>query len=490
MARGNQLPVRGDGDYVLYWMTSARRRRANYAVQRAVDWCHELRKPLLVLEALRCGYRWASDRIHRFVLDGMRDNAAAFGAGGAGYYAYVEPTADAGKGLLRALSARACVVIGDEFPCFMLPAMTAAAQVQVQCAFELVDSNGILPLRAADRAFTRAFDFRRLLQKVLAAHLEDAPRADPLLRASLAAPAPIPPGITARWPAATAPMLAGDAVELAALPIDHDVPAVASAPGGAGAGERVLSRFVHDVLGRYDEERNLPDAHATSGLSPYLHFGHLGAHEVLTAVMRTQRWTPARISGHVSGSAQGWWGMASEAEAFLDQLITWRELGYNCCRLIAGYDRYESLPLWARATLEEHAGDPRPHVYTLAQFEGARTHDPLWNAAQTQLRREGTIHNYLRMLWGKKILEWSASPREALTTLIELNNRWALDGRNPNSYTGIFWCLGRYDRPWPPRRPIFGLIRYMSSESALRKVRPKKYLARYGAGAGALPFTG
>jgi deoxyribodipyrimidine photo-lyase len=143
------------------------------------------------------------------------------------------------------------------------------------------------------------------------------------------------------------------------------------------------------------------------------------------------------------------------------------------------FDRFESLPPWAIATLEKHAADGREHRYTLEQFTMAATHDPLWNAAQRQLATEGRLHNYLRMLWGKKILEWSASPREALAVMIELNNRLALDGRDPNSYSGIFWVLGRYDRPWGPERPVFGTIRYMSSANTARKLRVKEYLRRY-----------
>ncbi len=148
--------------------------------------------------------------------------------------------------------------------------------------------------------------------------------------------------------------------------------------------------------------------------------------------------------------------MSAGAEAFLDQVITWRELGFNCCHMRKDYDQYESLPAWAQKTLKEHENDARTARYSLEELEGARTHDPLWNAAQTQLVTEGRIHNYLRMLWGKKIIEWTRSPREALRVMIELNNRYALDGRDPNSYSGIFWCLGRYDRPWGPERPIFG----------------------------------
>jgi len=171
--------------------------------------------------------------------------------------------------------------------------------------------------------------------------------------------------------------------------------------------------------------------------------------------------------------------VSASAEEFLDEFITWRELGYNMAWQRPDYADFNSLPDWARQTLEEHEDDPRDHVYTLAEFERGATHDPLWNAAQTQLIREGRIHNYLRMLWGKKILQWTGSPREALAVMIELNNKYALDGRNPNSYSGIFWVLGRYDRPWFPERPVFGTVRYMTSENTARKVRVKEYLKRY-----------
>jgi deoxyribodipyrimidine photo-lyase len=171
--------------------------------------------------------------------------------------------------------------------------------------------------------------------------------------------------------------------------------------------------------------------------------------------------------------------MCESAEAFLDQLVTWRELGFNCCAFRDDYDHFESLPAWALATLARHAGDPRPHLYALEEFAACGTHDPLWNAAQMQLVREGRLHNYLRMLWGKKILEWSGTPQEAASVMIELNNRYALDGRDPNSYSGIFWCLGRYDRPWGPERPIFGTVRYMSSANTARKVRVKDFIRWY-----------
>ena len=154
-------------------------------------------------------------------------------------------------------------------------------------------------------------------------------------------------------------------------------------------------------------------------------------------------------------------------------------MGFNFAANREDYDQYESLPDWARASLDAHASDTREHLYTLAELEAANTYDPVWNAAQRQLVQEGRMHNYLRMLWGKKFLEWSPSPRAALATLIELNNKYAVDGRDPNSYSGIFWTLGRFDRPWGPERPIFGVIRYMTSQSTARKFKVGDYLATW-----------
>jgi deoxyribodipyrimidine photo-lyase len=172
--------------------------------------------------------------------------------------------------------------------------------------------------------------------------------------------------------------------------------------------------------------------------------------------------------------------MSVPAEAFLDQLVTWREVGLNMCTLRPDdYMRYESLPDWAQKTLADHQKDPRGALYTRAELEGARTGDRVWNAAQRELLREGRIHNYLRMLWGKRVLEWTRTPEEALEILIELNDKYALDGRDPNSYSGIFWTFGRYDRPWGPERPVYGSVRYMSSANTVKKLDLERYLERY-----------
>ena len=474
----NAAEVRADGEFVLYWMVAHRRTRWNFSLDRAVDWAASLAKPLVVLEALRCDYPWASDRLHAFVIQGMADNASALRDGAVTYYPYVEPAIGAGRGLLAELARRACVVVSDDFPCFFLPRMTAAAARQIPVRFELVDSNGILPMRAVDKVFQRAFDFRRYLQGHLREHLVAFPREDSLARRKLPKIASLPVEISRRWPATDVRELAANPFGLAELPLDHAV-GVAPQVGGPIAARNQLEAFL-DRLAHSDESRNHPDDGAPSGFSSYLHFGHVAAHEVFYEISRREDWSLARLATKGTGSSRGWWGVGENAEAFLDQLVTWRELGFNLCWQREDYERYESLPDWARRTLAEHTDDPREFVYSLDQFQRAATHDPLWNAAQRQLVRDGRLHNYLRMLWGKKILHWSATPQEALATMIELNNKYALDGRDPNSYSGIFWVLGRYDRAWGPERPIFGKIRYMCSKNTVRKLRVREYLKRYG----------
>lgn len=476
-AANDALPNR-TGQYVLYWMIANRRATWNYSLDRAVDWARELGKPLMILEPLRCDYRWASDRFHAFVIQGMVNNEQAFARQPVTYYPFVEPAKGAGTGLLQALANRACVVVTDDFPCFFIPAMVRAAARQVRVRFELVDSNGIVPMRAADKEFARAFDFRRFLQSNLREWLLEAPAVEPFVRAKLPTLQHLPPEVARRWPRTDISAIVNELGRLAKFPIDHEVPPSAMI-GGEVEAHRQLKQFIDVRLARYADKRSEPSEEVASGLSPYLHFGNVSAHEILSRIIEREEWSPERLSSKANGRVTGWWGMSRDSEAFLDELITWRELGYNFCSRRRDYDRYESLPDWAQATLVAHAGDPRPHEYTLSEFESADTHDLLWNAAQRQLVRDGRIHNYLRMLWGKKILEWSASPQQALEVMIELNNKYALDGRDPNSYSGIFWVLGRFDRPWGPRRPIFGTVRYMSSENTARKFDVKRYVAKY-----------
>lgn len=466
--------------YVLYWMTAFRRLSSNFALQRAVELSRSTGRPLLVFEPLRVDYPFASDRLHRFVLDGMDEHTQALANTPVTYFPYVEPRPGAAQGLLKDLASRAAAVVADDYPCFFLPHMVESAAAQLDTRLECVDSNGLLPLRETTRTFVTALSFRAHMQRNLSAQIAAWPAALDLR--DLPAPGAdlIPEATRARWAPIAAVHLADPASLLRQLPIDHRV-AAAPLKGGAASARAQLQRFIDARLAVYADRHSHPDDEATSGLSPWLHFGHLSAHQIFEAVMTHERWTSRSLGAAAGGKRSGWWGVSPGADAFLDQLITWRELGFNMCATRpADYWTFESLPIWALTTLEIHSIDPRSPLYSEDELAEARTHDPVWNAAQRQLVRDGWMHNYLRMLWGKKILEWTASPREALDTMTRLMNRHALDGRDPNSYSGYAWTLGRYDRPWGPERAIFGTVRYMSSTNTAKKLRMKGYLQRYG----------
>jgi deoxyribodipyrimidine photo-lyase len=472
----NHGSVRPDARFVLYWMTSARRLESNFGLQHAVSHAATLGKPLVILEALRCGYPHASDRLHAFVLQGMAEHQRALAKSAVAYYPYVEPVIGAGRGLLAALARDACVVVTDWYPAFFLPRMLEAAARQVECALEAVDSNGVLPVAAAARAIPMAHGFRAHLQRSLREQLRDWPERRPLERLPSTTKPAIAAETLARWPPASREILRGET--LSSLPIDHAVTPVAMEGGTTPARER-LDAFVDRGLARYAEAHNQPEQDATSRLSPWLHFGHLSVHDVFERVMSREKWTSRKLGSGARGAREGWWSVTAGAESFLDELITWREIAFNTCAFVPRYDTFASLPEWARRTLDAHRRDPREHVYTLEQFDAAATHDPLWNAVQRQLKTDGWFHGYMRMLWGKKILEWARAPEDALRVMEHLMNRYSLDGRDPNSWAGFAWVLGRYDRPWPERE-IFGMVRYMSSTNTAKKLRVREYMRRYG----------
>lgn len=480
LTSANDHPLRPEGDYVLYWMIAQRRLQYNFALDYAIERAIEFDRPLLVFEPLRIRYRWASDRLHRFVIEGMRDNAAAAKEFGVTYYPYVEPQPGRGTPLLHRLASHACTVITDEYPCFFLPTMIQAVKDRIPARLELVDGNGILPLRLAEKTYTVAHSYRRYMQKNVLDELTRTPAATPLPCSALPCPASdlIPDKILKRWPAADLAKLL-DGSGIAKLPIDHSVLPSSVCAGGSVEATRRLNEFLNSKLESYDDDRNQPDEQATSALSPHLHFGHISPHEIVLKLLEQERWA-AEQAGKPNGKNHDFWNVSRSAEGFLDQVLTWREIGFNWSfKNPDTYDTLESLPNWAQKTLREHAADDRPFQYTLDELESSRTHDELWNAAQTEIVRTGMMHNYMRMLWGKKILQWTRSPQEALEFMIHLNNKYGLDGRDPNSYCGILWVLGRTDRAWGPKRPVFGSVRYMTSDSARKKLRLNDYLARF-----------
>jgi deoxyribodipyrimidine photo-lyase len=243
---------------------------------------------------------------------------------------------------------------------------------------------------------------------------------------------------------------------LAGLKLDRGVGPAPAFKGGTAEARRRLRTFLRAGLDRFADLRNDPGRDCLSGMSPYLHFGQISPLHIALEVART-------------GS--------KAADAYLEELIVRRELSMNYAFYNPRYDSFAGLPAWARKTLAEHRADKREHLYPRAALEGARTHDRCWNAAQTEMVTSGKMHGYMRMYWGKKILEWSRTPEEAFKTALYLNNKYELDGRDPNGFTGVAWCFGKHDRPWGARK-IFGNVRYMSEDGLRRKFDIEAYLER------------
>ncbi len=256
------------------------------------------------------------------------------------------------------------------------------------------------------------------------------------------------------------------------------MPPVLEVRGGSRFARSQWNDFLENSISKYSTDRNQPEQKGSSGLSPYLHFGHISPHNIINDIFTKYNWDISSISEPNNGRRNGWWGLPDDIEAFLDQIITWRDIGFIHCASVDNYDKFDSIPQWAQNSLAIHENDIRPYIYSYQQFENAETHDDLWNAAQRQLRKDGIIHNYLRMLWGKKILEWSPTPQLAMQYMVDLNDKWALDGRDPNSYTGIGWILGKFDRGWT-ERPVFGKIRCMTTDSTKRKFKTNIYMETY-----------
>ena len=469
-------PNRPDGEYVLYWMQASRRLERNHALDWALARAADARRPLVLYEGLRLDYPWASARHHRFVLEGMRDNRARAEDLGLAYWPFVETEPGAGRGLVARLAERAVLVVTDDFPCFVVPEQIEGLARRVTTPVVAVDSNSIVPLARlqGNGPAGTAAHLRPRIHRAFADAWESRASAEPrvpkVARSNLAAPFPVEP------------------VEdleslLARLPVDASVPPVAGTPGGAVAARRRLEDFLARRLEGYAESRSEPTAPAAghqSGLSPYLHHGHISVEEVVErALGTTGRWTPLELEPRMAGRREGFYSRRADVGAFLDETITWRDLGYHWhwSRRQDTASLERALPAWALRTLAQHARDEREYLYTPHEWEAGTTHDPLWNAAQRELVASGTIHSYLRMLWGKKVIEWSRTPEEAYRTLVHLNNKYALDGRDPNSWSGILWCFGLFDRPWAPERPVLGQIRYMSSANTAKKFRLGPYLA-------------
>jgi deoxyribodipyrimidine photo-lyase len=441
--------VRAGAGYVLYWAQMNRRTAANQALNFAADLANREKLPLLVYEGVTCTYPYASDRLHTFLLEGVPDTASELERQGIGYCFYLRRRRADPNDMLYRLAEKAAAVVTDDYPTFIAASHNARVPARIGVPYFAVDASAVVPMERMEKREYAAYTIRPKIQRLLGEYLKPVPSP------KVARPweGPPPAGHVAVSPA-NIPALVAD------CEIDHSVPPSTAYTGGSRAAQRRLQQFLRNNLRRYARERNNPSSHATSELSPYLHFGHIAA---LDIALRAR----AHAAEH-----------KLIADEFLEELIVRRELAFNFARY-AGPElthSLDALPDWARATLAAHDRDPRPASFTPREFEQAATNDPLWNATQKELLLRGKIHGYYRMYWGKKIIEWSSSHREALETMITLHDRYALDGRDPNTYTNILWCFGLHDRPWL-ERPVFGQIRYMGLEGMKRKTDVTSYIA-------------
>lgn len=443
----NDQPLRPGGRYVLYWCRWNRRVEANYALVHAAETANRMGLPLVVYERLSCAYPSACDRFHTFVLEGVPHFEGQLRKLGIPYI-FQLPRRKTARDRLRDAALRdAAVVITDD-------CLRATPSLDVR--LEAVESSCIVPVQAIPQRSYAAYSIRPKLHRLLPKYLKAAPAVE-IRRRSRERFDGLHTEVTAENIAAL----------VAECEIDHSVPRSATFRGGRRAAEACLERFLTERLRRYARDKNEPSLHATSDLSPYLHYGHIGALEVALAVSE-------RAAAHKLIAAE-----------FLEELIVRRELAHNFARYSPRLDSLEVLPDWARKSIDTHRGDVRDPVYTREEFDRAATHDDLWNATQKELKLRGKIHGYYRMYWGKKVIEWSATAPEALATMLWLHDRYALDGDDPNTYTNILWCFGLHDRPWP-ERPIYGTIRSMGRSGMERKtdvdayVREIQYLERTG----------
>ena len=438
------------GEFILYWMRTAVRGHENPALDVALSLSALLSRPLFVYHAVSERYPYASDRHHHFILEGARDVQVELASRGIGYALHVERRGHRGPHLRR-LAERAVIVVTEDMPWAPLVAWTQGLATALRRPLLAVDTACVLPARLIGRAWLRAFAFRA------ATASERRQRAHkPWTEVTPAYPAFVP-----SLPFQPLDLATVDLAELVAgCDIDHSIAPVPHTRGGSQAGYARWARFVRQGLSRYASGRDDPlQPEASSRMSAYLHYGQV---------------SPLRIAREAVQAAVA----EDSRDKFLDELLTWRELAHVYCTYEPGHETLAAVPDWAKKTLAAHESDRRPLLPSWERLARGETGEPLWDAAQHSLRIHGELHNNLRMTWGKALLAWTPNAQAALSLLIDLNHRYALDGRDPSSYGGILWCLGQFDRPFPPNRPYLGIVRPRSLREHAKKLSPAAYRAQ------------
>jgi deoxyribodipyrimidine photo-lyase len=442
--------LRKDGRCVVYWMQRAARIVDNPALDVAIEAANLLGLPAVVYFQVIPNYPNANLRHYHFLQQGLRDVQADAAERGVGFVLQRSPE-NSLEAFLEEVGA--ALLIGDENPLREPERWRRVLAKRLKIPYWTVDGDVVVPSRVFGRTFVLLHHFRPHLKAELPKYLVATKKIAPLHE----------------WKPKKSLMSYSLNQDITSgfTKLDRSVGPVDSFTGGTHAALKRLKDFVNLELKDFETTRNHPEVQGTSRLSPYLHFGNIGPLTIALAVQK----------GVDAGKAT-----QAVAEKYLDELIGWRELAVLFVRHEPNYDNWECAAPWARQTLVEHTADPRPHRYTLAQLERGETHDDLWNAAQRQMVETGWMHNYMRMYWGKKILEWAPDPARAFEWAVTLNDRYELDGRDPNGYAGITWAIvGRHDRPWF-NRPVFGLVRPMSGASAAKKFDAEEYIRQQGGG--------
>jgi deoxyribodipyrimidine photo-lyase len=427
------------GKYVLYWMQSSQRVKYNLALEYAISWAEKLRKPLLVFFGLARGFNQANLRHYTFMLEGLRDVEAQLEKLG---IKLVVQNKSPELGVVT-LSKQACVTIVDKGYLKTLRQWYSFAAANLRCPLIQIEDNVVVPVEAASsKEEYSAATIRPKISKTRKRFLQP-PKQQELRNNSLG--------------------LRFDSIDLADvetivsnLGVDKSVRESKSFNGGNNQAVKRLEEFLKNRLSVFPQLRNDPTVDCLSNLSPYLHFGQISPMEIALEV----------LSSDASDEAK---------EAYLEDLIVRRELAINYAYFSENYDSFRGLPNWAKLTLNKHKKDHREYIYNIEQLENAETHDPYWNASQNQMRITGKMHGYMRMYWGKKILEWSKTPQEAFKAALYLNDKYELDGRDPNGFAGVAWCFGKHDRPWK-ERPVFGTVRFMNANGLKRKFKADQYV--------------
>lgn len=437
-------PAPRPGAFVVYWMRVAVRATENPSLDVALSMARALGVPCFVYHAISERYRYASDRVHTFMLEGARDVQQAMAARGIGYVFHLQHANDQSPHLLT-LAKQAALVVTDAMP--VQPLQKWDAQVAAVAPLWRVDASCLAPMWLVEAPFERAFEFTAALkplwaQRIDAAWVDVEPHHPPF----------VPP-----LPFSPLSLQGEDLPALVAMcDIDHAIGPVHHTPGGSSAAGERWQRFLTERIDHYASDRNDPLLAGTSRMSGYLHFGHI---------------SPFRMAREANARR------TKGAEKFLNELLTWRELAWNFCRFNTELDSIQTLPTWARETLKAHERDRREFLPSWEQLARAQTGDPLWDAAQRQLLTHGELHNNVRMAWGKALVGWTRTAQEALTLLLDLNHRFALDGRDPGSYGGILWCLGALDRPFP-EQPFFGTVRTRPTAEYGKRIDLPEYSRR------------